>query len=185
VEGRRLCERVNALGRWKRRIEEARHASKRLRNLKLGNLLEWFGAFEQAAAARPKQCTGHCLTGSSFRMAWLRDFEASQPRASRPAARGTDCTTPLRNHGISASLQGSQGYSKPPPSSFSAIRCDCANLSRKRGSSVWGNTVQAIPHGADRAPCSPLRLRVICCPRKAEARSSYVLLNLGIVDMVL
>lgn len=52
VEGRRLCERLNALGRWKRRIEEARHASKRSRNLKLGNLLEWFGAFEQAAAAQ-------------------------------------------------------------------------------------------------------------------------------------
>ena len=108
---------------------------------------------------RPKHCTDHCLTGSSFRMAWLRDFEPSQRRASRPAARGTDCTTPLRNHGISASLQGHKGTVNPPVL-FQLF-------------AVTAPICRAIPHGADRAPGSPLRLRVICC--HAELRRIVVM----------
>jgi hypothetical protein len=38
VEGRRLCGRFNTLGRWKRRVEEARHASKKVEEFEVRQL---------------------------------------------------------------------------------------------------------------------------------------------------
>jgi hypothetical protein len=63
----------------------------------------------------PKQSTGHRLTGLSFRMAWLRDFEPSQTKRAleTSSTRYRFYNNPLRNHGISASLQGHKGTVNP------------------------------------------------------------------------
>jgi hypothetical protein len=77
VEGRRLCRRVNGLGRWKRRIEEARHTSKKLEEFEVRHLVGVVELSNKLQLHEPKQSTGHRLTGLSFRMAWLQDFEPS------------------------------------------------------------------------------------------------------------